>query len=306
MEMANWHKEELARDAGDMEVESAARVVESDFVGCIDHSADDLGSLEPSFDDFVAELLLTQMGGSGKQRGRERRTAARKIVSEIYSPPRITKLIRELRPKHVMPGFSFDITVLDPDDGMPWDFSIPEKRAKARRKLREQKPYLLVGSPMCTQFSTWQYLNEHRSTDKAGMRRAKIAAIVHLDFVASLYEEQIAGARYFLHEHPLHATSWSVPSIEALLRMPQVQLASGDQCQFGAEARSGPMRGQPIKKPSGFLTNSNELFEILSKRCNGNGGDCSRPGGGRHVVCSGRRAIEAAQYPRGLCKAVLR
>ncbi len=43
-----------------------------------------------------------------------------------------------------MPGFSFDITVVDPEDGMPWDFSIPAKRLKARMMIREQKPYLLI------------------------------------------------------------------------------------------------------------------------------------------------------------------
>ena len=80
VEFADWYKEELAQEARDMEVESVTRAVEADFVGCIDHTQNDLGSLEPDFDDQVAELLLTQMG-SGKQHGRERRTATRKIVS---------------------------------------------------------------------------------------------------------------------------------------------------------------------------------------------------------------------------------
>ena len=120
-------------------------------------------------------------------------------------------------------------------------------------------------------------MNEARSNDVDAMRRAKIAAIVHLDFVASLYAEQIAAGRYFLHEHPLHATSWDIPSIASLMRMPQVQLAEGDQCQFGAEVRKGPMRGFPVKKPSGFLTNSNELYDVLSKRCTGHMGPLLTP-----------------------------
>ena len=47
------------------------------------------------------------------------------------------------------------------------------------------------------------------------------------------------------------------------------------------------------------------LIEVLERRCNGRNGACSRPGGGRHVLCSGRIAREAAVYPPGLCKAVL-
>lgn len=193
MEMADWHKDGLARDSGDVGVESAPRDVESNFAGCPKHAADDLGSPEPDFHDFVAELLLWQMGGSGKQRGLGRRTAARKIVSDIYSPPRVNTLIRELRPKHVMPGLPFDIMVTDPEDGMPCDFSIPEKRARARRKLREQKPYLSVGSPECKHLCTWHALNETKSKDFEAMRRANISAIVHLDFVASVYEGQAGG-----------------------------------------------------------------------------------------------------------------
>ncbi len=67
---------------------------------------------------------------------------------------------------------------------------------------------------MCKEFSTWQKLNEAKSEDPEAMRRARIAATVHIDFVASLYEEQIDGGRYFLHEHPQYASSWTVLSIE--------------------------------------------------------------------------------------------
>ena len=78
-------------------------------------------------------------------------------------------------------------------DGMPWDFSIPEKRQKARWLLREQMPYMLIGSPECKHFSTWQALNTAKCLDPAAMRRAKEAAILHLNFVAELYNEQMDG-----------------------------------------------------------------------------------------------------------------
>lgn len=111
---------------------------------------------------------------------------------------------------------------------------------------------------------------------------------------------------FFLHKHPLHATPWKFPSTEKLVNMPQVCLAHGDQCQFGAGGRSLPMRGYPIKKPSGSLTNSTELHDALNKQCAGRSGHRSRPGGGKHILCSGRLAKEAGRSPRGLCKAVLR
>ena len=52
-----------------------------------------VGSLEPARDDLIGQILLQQMG-AGKGYVRERRQAVRRIlISEIYSPPRITKEI---------------------------------------------------------------------------------------------------------------------------------------------------------------------------------------------------------------------
>ena len=138
------------------------------------------------------------------------------------------------------------------------------------------------------------------------MRRAKIASIVHLDFVASLYEDQAEGGRYFLHEHPLNATSWQVPSIARVLQRGDVERVHGDQCQYGAEVRHGPLRGSPIKKPTGFMTNAPRVARALEARCTGMGGLCSRADGGSHASCSSRIAREAAIYPKELCRAMLK
>ena len=59
-----------------------------------------LGSLEPSVDDFVSDLLLQQLGSSGRKYKRESRKAHRAIVSDIYSPPRITRQPKEHPRKH--------------------------------------------------------------------------------------------------------------------------------------------------------------------------------------------------------------
>ena len=289
----------------DVDREIASGDTEMHFIGSMS-TEQGIGRLSPPIDDEVAELLLAQMGASGRQSRRDYGRAARKLVTEIYSPPRVTKLLSKLRSRHMMAGFAFDITVLDPDDGEPWDFNVKAKREKARAMIREQRPYALIGSPMCTAFSTWQRLNASRTRDPAAMERARQGAILHLNFVAELYAEQLEGGRYFLHEHPLHASSWEIPSIARIMAMPNVQRVHGDQCQFGAEIQSGPDQGSPIKKPSGFMTNSPAIAAALDIQCQGQGGACSRPRGGRHGQCSGRHAKDAAIYPRELCRAVLR
>ena len=58
-------------------------------------------------------------------------------VTEVYSPPRVTSMAARLG---MIPGMSFDLTTVDPDDGKPWDFNDPGKRNKAKRYLRFNKP----------------------------------------------------------------------------------------------------------------------------------------------------------------------
>ncbi len=299
----------VATEAHDeaMEADAAAEGydVEMDFVGNIE-SHDHLGSVEPSTDDFISGLLLAQLGSIGRRYKREARKTAKVLVSEIYSPPRVTKLLRQVRSRHVLPGFAFDITVNDPQDGQPWDFSIPAKRERARRLLREQGPYVLIGSPMCTHYCSWQALNYAKSNDKVRIERERAAAEEHMNFVASLYEDQLDAGRYFLHEHPLGATSWKLPKLQAVLERAEVQRVRGDQCQFGSQIHEGEFRGDPILKPTGFMTNSPAIAEALAVRCQGHGGACSRPQGGTHRLCSGKHAKYAAIYPKRLCRAIIK
>ena len=126
-----------------------------------------------------------------------------------------------------------------------------------------------------------------------------------MKFVVTLYEEQVDGGRYFLHEHPLYADSRELECVRKLSNTPEVQRVHGDQCQFGAQIRSGQFKGSPTKKPTGFLTNSPKLAEVLARRCSGTGGECSRNLGGRHRHLTGRHAAEAAKYPKELCRAVI-
>ena len=104
--------------------------------------------------------------------------------------------------------------------------------------IRQHKPFVLVGSPECTAFSSWQHLNEKLATadQLKQLLKRKAEAKLHLNSVVPLYIEQIEGGRYFLHEHPSQATSWVVGSIAELQRIPGVGRVVGDQCQFGAEA----------------------------------------------------------------------
>ena len=198
-----------------------------------------------------------------------------------------------------------DITTLDPDDQQPWDFNNAAKRAKALKMIRELKPLFVIGSPMCRYWSSWQHLNNSRR-DPEAVRREHLREVVHLEFVAQIYREQVEGGRFFLHEHPDGATSWQQDCIAKILQIPEVQRVVGHQCQYGQQVQRGKHRGQPIRKATGWMSNAPRLLAALERKCHGQNGECSRARGGKHVHASGHVAADAAIYPKALCNAIIR
>ena len=83
--------------------------------------------------------------------------------------------------------------------------------------------------------------------------------------------------------------------------MAGVQTVVGDQCQYEACDK----QGDPIKKPTKFMTNSVHIGRSLSRRCSGRHGQCSRRKGGAHALRNGERAKAAAIYPFALRRAIL-
>jgi hypothetical protein len=106
----------------------------------------------------------------------------------------------------------------------------------------------LIGSPMCTVFSTLQALNA-ASRDPADVRREYLRAMIHLRFVCELYDMQMQEGRYFLHEHPHAATSWQEPCVQSILANDGVETVVMEQCQYGQEDE----HGAPIRKSTKWM-----------------------------------------------------
>ena len=75
--------------------------------------------------------IIKELGGNARGYARERRTAVNRIISEVYSAPRITTAAKMLPHLGVLPGFALDLTT-NHEDGGPWDFTLEEHRARAR------------------------------------------------------------------------------------------------------------------------------------------------------------------------------
>eukprot|EP00973_Karenia_brevis_P004900 675185-Karenia_brevis.AAC.1 len=213
-------------------------------------------------------------------------------ISEVYSPPRIAPVAYAAG---MSKGWSLDLTTSD-DQGRPWNFDDPQCRLRAKDLVRKTKPLLLVGSPMCTWFSTLMNLNFPKM-DPTVVAQNLDRAIDHLKSTLELYQIQLDGGRYFLHEHPAGASSWKLPEMVQFMEQAGIVSAVSNMCCFGMETTSlDGEASELVAKPTRFMTNAEELLKIIHRRCEG---------GHKHGRLISGRAKGAAVYPPALCKSVV-
>jgi hypothetical protein len=154
----------------------------------------------------------------------------RELVTEVYSPPRVAQFTNK---HNLIPGPSIYIQCAD-EDGTPWDLSNSSKRNKLIQLVADTKSAIVVGSPMCTMFSSLQNLNKNKDTPEHQQKLKE--AISHIEFCITLYTIQIKSNRYFLHEHPRNATSWTLPAMTRFINKYKPYLVNANTCAFGMTA----------------------------------------------------------------------
>ena len=93
------------------------------------------GSLRAEAADLVRYVFA--LGASPVQ--------AKALLTEVYSPPRVTAQATRFPCYGVLPGGAFDLR--PGPDGRSWDFSNPNDRAECERRIDAVEPYVLIGSP---------------------------------------------------------------------------------------------------------------------------------------------------------------
>ena len=95
-------------------------------------------------------------------------------ITEVYSPERVARVARKFG---LVAGSSMDLT-----NG--WDFNREDHKRQAWNQIRDEAPYLLIGSPPCTFFSMLQELNKAVHGSKPGwlekFEAEKAKAIRHI------------------------------------------------------------------------------------------------------------------------------
>ena len=168
-------------------------------------------------------------------------------ITEVYSRPRVVQMGMSMG---LIGGDSFDIRT-------GWDLSVKQNQARVFQMIQASDPTMVIGSPPCTKFSIIQNLNRFLHRDdpmwlqrfEEEVERAK----EHLRFCAKIYRFQLARGKYFLHEHPKTATSWSLDEIAQLERHNEVLKIECHQCEFGLTTTVG-CETLPAKKQTDILT----------------------------------------------------
>jgi hypothetical protein len=140
----------------------------------------------------ILQIVRSLGGNVGKYR-RERGRALRAVLSEIYSPPRVSAMAKMCPSYGILPGFALDLTLCD-SDGRQWDFDDPVMRERAWARIESEKPLLIIGTPMCTAFSAWQHINKlKRDPDIVSAEYKR--GLSHLEFCCNIYEHQVRNGR---------------------------------------------------------------------------------------------------------------
>ena len=114
-----------------------------------------------------------------------------------------------------------------------------------------------------------------------------------MKFCFEMYEVQRKSGRFFAHEHPSTATSWSMPEVLEMLIKEDVELVEVDMCDFGMKSEDAEGVGL-VRKRTKILTNSQEVARRVARKCDG---------GHRHVNLISGRAKRAQLYPRAFSRA---
>ena len=222
-------------------------------------------------------------------------------VVELYSQPRIAQsaTAKLYGGAKLTPGWSLDLTRLDPKTGKAWDLGDEKVQSRVVKMIAEGKPLFVIGSPPCTPFCSLQNLNA-KKRDPRIVDAERRAGEKHIEFCLKIYGMQIKANRFFVHEHPNTATSWKMAGMVELLATEKVDQVVVDLCQFGLVAEvDGEER--PVQKRTKIVSNSQEVLKRVDVKCPNLGGK-GEPH--EHATLLDGKAKRAQVYPRRFCQAV--
>ena len=113
-------------------------------------------------------------------------------------------------------------------------------------------------SPECGPWSQIQSLDDPERVAEKRHREKE-----HVEYCYSLAAHQQKRGRGFAYEQPWKARPWEEPPLEAILRIPGVELVRTNMNMFGLRAHTGEL----VNESTGVLTNIPDYAEAIQRRC---------------------------------------
>ena len=166
----------------------------------------------------------------------------------------------------------------------------------AVRKPTQDKPFLLMGGPMCGPFGAMNDLNYVKMMEG---KDQKISYVFNVGRFVSGCMKYNGVKDVISYTDALKLQALGKRSVRSMLRRQRVVRVTGDQCRYGLTSNDGQSEGI-ARKRAGSMTNSPCIAKKLSLRC---------PNTKEHsvhdqVILINERAKAAAVYPPALCRAV--
>ena len=139
-----------------------------------------------------------------------------------------------------------------------WDLGLRADQVKAEKRLSDEKPHLLVLSPMCLCLSRLQ----HTKPDELAELREQGKR--HLEF-AVWQDCKSSEVDAFFFEYPLAASE--EPCLWKLRWINGMRCVRCDQCQFGMTSVDSEGNVGPACKATGFMTNDEYIAEAVNRHC---------------------------------------
>ena len=159
-----------------------------------------------------------------------------------------------------------------------WDLSLRADQVKAEKRLSDEKPHLLILSPMCLSLSLSRL--QHAKPDE--LAELLVQGKRHLEFACSLARLQVEQGGRVLFEYPVAASEepclWKLRSIDGM------RCVRCDQYQFEMTSFDSEVNVGPACKATGFMTNDEYIAEAVNRHCFG-GHDHIRLLSGRAKLC---------------------
>ena len=148
-----------------------------------------------------------------------------------------------------------------------------EDRERLEQMQQEHQTELLIGSAPCISFRTLLYLSGTKTqTDRVQDQERQC-------------KRQLIMGGHFLHEHPVHASSWCMPEIRELMNHGRVHLVQGPMCHWRVSSTGDGDEQKFVRGKTRWAMSSSRLAVLLARE---------HAGENRRVRLIGRNEMVAA------------